>query len=356
MTDPRFYTWLWEMENEIRSLVPMVYYHVWDNYPYPEFNNVWYNSNDAIVTISKLTSDIVRKVSPKVREKYIPHSVPEELFQTKSDTFRKNFRKSNFNINEEDDHIMFFWNNRNARRKQSGSLIYWFKKFLDQLYDKHENAKATLIMHTAANDPNGQDLHAIINSLGLNQDGKREVLISESKMEPDVLANLYSAVDCTINISDAEGFGLATFESLACGTPIITTMTGGLQEQVTKLNKVTHDDMLKRNSNNPGFTVYEHGIGLEPSSKAIIGSQQVPYIYEDRLCEKQFVDSMMTMYELGNEKRREMGQAGAEHIVENYNFQKNSEKWIEFIENIHDECGSWENRKKYKNWELREIL
>jgi hypothetical protein len=65
---------------------------------------------------------------------------------------------------------------------------------------------------------------------------------------------------------------------------------------------------------------------------------------------------MMTMYELGNEKRREMGQAGAEHIVENYNFQKNSEKWIEFIENIHDECGSWENRKKYKNWELREIL
>ena len=38
MTDPRFYGWLWNMANEIRPLVPMVYYHVWDNYPYPKFN------------------------------------------------------------------------------------------------------------------------------------------------------------------------------------------------------------------------------------------------------------------------------------------------------------------------------
>ena len=33
MTDPRFYGWLWEIENEVRVNVPMVYYHVWDNYP-----------------------------------------------------------------------------------------------------------------------------------------------------------------------------------------------------------------------------------------------------------------------------------------------------------------------------------
>ena len=28
MTDPRFWGWLWEMENEIRPNIPMVYYHV----------------------------------------------------------------------------------------------------------------------------------------------------------------------------------------------------------------------------------------------------------------------------------------------------------------------------------------
>ena len=45
MTDPRFYQWLWQIENEIRQNVPMVYYHVWDNYPYPKFNKVYYDSN-----------------------------------------------------------------------------------------------------------------------------------------------------------------------------------------------------------------------------------------------------------------------------------------------------------------------
>jgi len=57
MTDPRFYGWLWQMEDEIRPLVPMVYYHVWDNYPPPKYNKVFYDSTDVIVTISRLRRD-----------------------------------------------------------------------------------------------------------------------------------------------------------------------------------------------------------------------------------------------------------------------------------------------------------
>ena len=51
MTDPRFYEWLWSIENEIRAHVPMVYYHVWDNYPYPNFNRKFYLSNDHVACI-----------------------------------------------------------------------------------------------------------------------------------------------------------------------------------------------------------------------------------------------------------------------------------------------------------------
>ena len=51
MTDPRFWGWLWEMDTEIRKNVPIVYYHVWDNYPYPKFNKKFYESNDVIVSI-----------------------------------------------------------------------------------------------------------------------------------------------------------------------------------------------------------------------------------------------------------------------------------------------------------------
>ena len=51
MTDPRFWGWLWDMEDEVRAHIPMIYYHVWDNYPYPDFNKNYYRSNDLIVII-----------------------------------------------------------------------------------------------------------------------------------------------------------------------------------------------------------------------------------------------------------------------------------------------------------------
>jgi len=58
MTDPRFWGWLWDIEDEIRTNIPIVYYHVWDNYPYPKFNESYYKSNDHIACISKLTYDM----------------------------------------------------------------------------------------------------------------------------------------------------------------------------------------------------------------------------------------------------------------------------------------------------------
>ena len=350
MTDPRFFPWLWEMENEIRSLVPLVYYHVWDNYPYPTFNKIWYDSTDVVVTISKLTSDIVRTVAPAVKEHYLPHAVPTDIFSKldKSDISR--FRSERFNLSEND--FLIFWNNRNARRKQSGSLIFWFNDFLKKLQKKHKGAKATLLMHTEPNDPNGQDLYAITKNLGL-VDG--EVLISTEKVDIPNLALIYNAADVTVNISDAEGFGLATFESMACETPIITTMTGGLQEQVTALDKVSEQIMLKRNAKAKPITEYEHGIGLEPSSKAIIGSQEVPFIYEDRLSGDQISEALLKMYEYGPEKRAKLGEAGRAHVIKNYNFENFTKQWEEILLETYKKNGSWETRKNYKNWELRAV-
>jgi glycosyltransferase involved in cell wall biosynthesis len=166
---------------------------------------------------------------------------------------------------------------------------------------------------------------------------------------------LYNAADVTMGVSDAEGFGLSTFESLSCGTPIIVTMTGGLQEQVTPVDSVSQQKMEARNRKNKAVTEYEHGIGLEPASKAMIGSQEVPFIYEDRLSEKQVVDALMKMYEYGPEKREELGKAGHEHIMANYNFEKFAQKWEEVMTNVYEKHGSWENRKNYKSWELKAL-
>lgn len=52
------------------------------------------------------------------------------------------------------------------------------------------------------------------------------------------MAFMYNMADITVNISDAEGFGLSCMESLACETPCIVNMTGGLQEQITDRKRI----------------------------------------------------------------------------------------------------------------------
>tara|TARA_R100000664_G_C2756862_1_gene144857 strand:- start:345 stop:1604 length:1260 start_codon:yes stop_codon:yes gene_type:complete len=327
MTDPRFFGWLWSIDNEIRSLIPMVYYHVWDNYPPPHFNRNNYLSNDLIVTISKVTQDIVKEVAPEVDRVYHPHAVDSMVFRPLPDINIAMFKKEN--MSQMGDKFIFFWNNRNARRKQSGSLLWWFNDFLDRV----GRDKACLLMHTDPKDVNGQDLEAIVDHLKLNQG---QVFLSKQKVPPEHLSMLYNAVDCTINISDAEGFGLATLESLSCGTPIIVNMTGGLQEQITD-----------------GENWF--GIPIFPTSKAVIGSQQVPYIFEDRIDRNQFVSALTKMYESKADVRKRMGLAGRAYVEENYNFKNYQKKWVEIIDNLHEKQGSWENRKNYKNVNFAEV-
>lgn len=328
MTDPRFWGWLWGMENEIRPLMPMVYYHVWDNYPPPHFNKPFYDSNDLIACISKVTHDIVQKVSPDVKSVYLPHSVNTDVYKPYPKEDVENFRNEHLGP-ENSDKVVFVWNNRNARRKQSGSLIFWFKKFLDIV--GHD--KACLIMHTEPKDHNGQDLVAILDFLKLS-DG--QVLLSREKLPMEHLAMIYNMADCTINISDAEGFGLATFESLACGTPIMVNMTGGLQEQVTDGEKY-------------------FGIGLEPDSKAIIGSQEIPWIYEDRLSEESVVNGLLEIYNMTSEEREKLGQLGREHVMKNYNYENFCKSWEEILLKVYEEHGSWSERKNYQAWHFKEV-
>ena len=328
MTDPRFYEWLWTIDDSIRQKVPMIYYHVWDNYPYPKYNQRYYESNDVIASISKVTSDIVKTVAPDVEEYYVPHAVNSNIFKTRDEKEVQNIVESNPLLK---DRFVFFWNNRNARRKQTGSLIHWFNDFLN--LEEVDREKVCLFLHTDPDDPHGQPLRYLIDELELNGG---EVVLSTNKLKSEQMSLLYNLADCTVNISDAEGFGLATLESLSCGTPIIVNMTGGLQEQVTD-------------------GVNWFGIGIEPCSKSIIGSQQVPYIYEDRISKEDFLNAMLEMYKKTPEERVELGKLGQQHVNKNYNFEHFSKQWVEIMTSIYKEHGSWDKRKKYENVRIEQL-
>lgn len=211
----------------------------------------------------------------------------------------------------------------------SGSLIYWFKTFLDKV--GHD--KAVLLMHTDPKDPNGPDLEAIITEFGLNHG---QVLFSTNRITDQDMAAIYNIVDCTINISDAEGFGLSTLESLSCGTPIVVNMTGGLQEQITDGNEW-------------------FGIPIYPCSKSIVGSQNVPFIFEDKVNEEDFIEALEGIYGLSREKRKEMGLKGREHVLKNYSFEKYQSRWAEMMKEIYQTHGSWSNRKEIKRFTMEVV-
>jgi len=188
-------------------------------------------------------------------------------------------------------------------------------------------------MHTDLHDPHGQPLDYIADDLGLTNG---QIGFSVDKVSAQDLSIMYNLADCTVNISDAEGFGLSTLESLSCETPIIVNMTGGLQEQVTD-----------------GENYF--GIGIEPASKAVIGSQQVPWIYEDRITKEEFIDSLVKIYEMSPEERAQLGKAGRAHVEKNYNFSDFKDRWVQCMIDLHEKNGSWEERKNHQKWRFKTI-
>lgn len=324
MNDPRFFEATWSIDNEIREKLPILYYHVWDNYPYPYYNSKFYHSNDAIVTASKLTQDVVHKVAPKLKQFHLPHTVNTEVYKPVPFQEVEYFLQAN-RIKYQDKKI-FFWNNRNASRKQPASLLWWFRELLDEV--GHE--KAMLIMHTDPKDKHGPDLIQNLERLNLTNG---QVFISNEKVPDRMLATFYNISDCTINIADAEGFGLSSLESMACGTPVISTMTGGLQDQIFD-----------------GENWF--GIGIEPSSKSIVGSQTIPYIYEDRISSEDFKKACKKIINTPKKDLEEWGRRCRNNVLKNFGYKKYKSSWVSIIDEVCQEHGSWDSRTEYKNWSL----
>jgi len=97
------------------------------------------------------------------------------------------------------------------------------------------------------------------------------------------------------------------------------------------------------------------GVGIEPTSKAVIGSQQVPYIYEDRISQRDFNRALNKMYKMTRSQRLKIGEAGRKHVMENYNFEDFQKKWVDYMLEIHENEGSWDTRKNYSSITFKEV-
>ena len=162
-TDPRFWGWLYQMEHEIRQEIPIFYYNIWDDWPAPQYNENFYECSDLIMNISKQTVAIVKEVSKnKPRTDwdctYLPHGVSKEYYPiSKFDDEYKKVEAVRRRLTDDNIEFVFFYNNRNIRRKMTSDVILAFKTFCDKLTPEQAN-KVCLLMHTQPVDDNGTNL------------------------------------------------------------------------------------------------------------------------------------------------------------------------------------------------------
>ena len=328
-TDPRFFVWVWEMEDEIRRVCPIAYWHVWDNDPTPVYNKSYYNSTDLIVPLSLKTYGILQDMKHP-NYKYIPHAVSPDVFKPLSETECQIFKQDQFGPHA-DKKFVVFWNNRNARRKMTGDVVATFAKFAEKVGKKN----VALAMHTQAGDPEGQNIIEVAKCFDI----ENNLIISEDRVQPGILNNFYNSCDVTINIANNEGFGLSTLESLMAGTPIIVNMTGGLQFQIgnwwqgekdfTDQEKLTNIAVAcakgsqKFSSSKTKF----YGVPVFPASRSCTGSQPIPFIYDDRVAHEDVVDALKLMYDMGRERRRVLGAEGSVWARETFNLNKMISDW-----------------------------
>ena len=325
-TDPRYWIWLYDMEHELRQNVPIMFYAIWDDLPDPLYNRNYYESCDWIGCISRQTYGIIKRLSALDTEAtwipkedwqvdYVPHGIDFNLYKPTdvSPEFRNEILKG------KDYEFVFYWSNRNIRRKQPADVIYSFKLFCDSIGEEKAK-KVALLMHTQPVDDNGTDLPAVIKAVAPDCN----IIFSDKRRVQEELNLIYNMVDCTINIANNEGFGLATAESVMAGTPIIVNVTGGLQDQIgfKKDGKLlTADDYIEIGSLHKWrewegkVEAGEWAIPVWSRAQSLAGSVPTPYIWDDRVDVVEVSEAMLKMYNTPKEERVAAGLKGRETFI-----------------------------------------
>jgi len=354
ITDPRYFEWLFNMESEIRKELPIVYLNIWDDYPAPLYNKAFYESCDALLAISKQTKNINEIVlGDKAKDKiikYIPHGLNSKYYFPidKNSNEVQNFKKNVFG-DQDVDFIMFF-NSRNIRRKQIPDTMLAFRLFLDSL-PKEKADKCKFILHTEIVHSAGTDLRAI-NELLFEKDYPNAISFSTNKLSTADLNLLYNLADVQVLLTSNEGWGLTLTEAMLTGTPIIANVTGGMQDQMRfedeNGNWFTPSPDLPSNHTGKYKKHGEWAFPVYPTNRSLQGSPQTPYIWDDRCTAEDACDRIKEVYNLGHDKRVEVGMKGREWALSDeagFTSEKMSNRIIEAIDELFD---TWKPREKFE--------
>jgi glycosyltransferase involved in cell wall biosynthesis len=362
-TDPRYWTWLYDIEHEIRQNVPLLFYAIWDDLPDPLYNRNFYESCDWIGCISRQTYGIIKRLSALDTKStwktkadwqvdYVPHGINTDIY--KPADVSTEFRKQILGDKEYD--FVLYWSNRNIRRKQPADVIVAFKKFCDKI-GKEKADKCVLLMHTQPVDENGTDLPAVIDAVAPDVN----IIFSDVRRPVEELNLIYNISDVTINIANNEGFGLATAESVMTGTPIIVNVTGGLQDQCgfeVDGKLLTHEDYIKIGSLHE-WRKWEQkakpGPWVRPvwsRALALAGSVPTPYIWDDRVDVEEVAEAIEEMYNTPKEVRKANGLIGREAFIGEMGLT-HTNMCQQLINGIESTFENWKPRERFEVFKIK---
>lgn len=318
-TDPRYWIWLFQMENEIRKKIPMIYLNIWDDYPAPIYNESYYDSCDCLMAISKQTLNIDKlvlgnKTKGKVLQ-YVPHGINENHFypiiESNVEEWKKlqDFKKQVFK--DKTYEYVVLYNARNIRRKCTSDLILAYSQFCEKI-GKEKAKKCVLLLHTDPVDENGTDLPVVTDLLCDPE--YVNVVFDSRRLGVHEMNYLYNLADVTALISSNEGWGLSLTESMMCGRMIIGNVTGGMQDQMRFVDKkgkwIDFDEEFCSNHYGTYTECGEWAVPVFPSNMSLVGSIPTPYIFDDRADFRDVTAAIEKVYNMPKEERMKRGEAG----------------------------------------------
>lgn len=269
--DPRFFDYLFKMDNEIRKQCPLVFYHLWDDLPFPDYNMSAYNSCDHIICGSKFTYDLLTG-HPDINNDtidYVPIGFDPSIYYPMTSQEKIEFRKE-FNKWTGDNYVNANFIvgviGRHAERKQLLSIMEVFSKWQE---DKDDVA---LFVHSPGTDAGSSLEYAMRMRY---RDHKIIFSNAQPAQQTDELINkFYNLMSVFVNRSTAEGFGMPIAEAMLAGTPAIAVDCPGPAGLITP----------------------ETGWLLPADVTPLFGNQVTPYIQARYVTDKKFMAALDDAY------------------------------------------------------------
>lgn len=186
------------------------------------------NTDDAIICPSEFNVKIFKQAGLKKPIFHIPHCVDFDTYKS-------------IKRNKNEKFTFLFIGTWRKRKGWNILLEAWMKEF-----DKNDNVQ--LVIKTDRFSLANQSIENVKKELGLEKKELAPITFECKTMSEIELAELYGRVDCLVSPSLGEGFGLFGIQSLAAGTPVLTTMFGGVADWANEdtVTQIEHD----------GFVVY----------------------------------------------------------------------------------------------------